>query len=62
MSNEQKITSNEQRAKSFTSSKPFERILYKQIDSHTKDILSKYQGGFRKKISSQHLLLAMIKK
>ena len=31
-------------------SKPFERILYEQIDSHTKDILSKYQGGFRKKI------------
>ena len=23
-------------------SKPFERILYKQIDSHTKDTLSKY--------------------
>ena len=31
-------------------SKPFEHILYVQIDSHTKDILSKYQGGFRKKI------------
>ena len=30
-------------------SKPFERILYEQIDSHTKDILLKYQGGFRKK-------------
>ena len=27
-------------------SKPFERILYEQIDSHTKDILSKYQRGF----------------
>ena len=25
-------------------SKPFERILYEQIDSHTKGILSKYQG------------------
>ena len=24
--------------------KPFERILYEQIDNHTKDILSKYQG------------------
>ena len=43
-------------------SKPFERILYEQIDDHTKDILSKYQGGFRKKISSQHLLLAMFEK
>ena len=29
-------------------SKPFERILYEQVDSHTKDILSNYQGGFRK--------------
>ena len=29
-------------------SKPFKRILYEQIDSHTKDILSKYQKGFRK--------------
>ena len=27
-------------------SKPFERILYEQIDSHTKHVLSKYQGGF----------------
>ena len=43
-------------------SKPFERILYEQIDSHTKDILLKYQGGFRKKVSSQHLLLAMFEK
>ena len=43
-------------------SKPFERILYEQIDSHTKDILSKYQGGFRKRFSSQHSLLAMFEK
>ena len=43
-------------------SKPFERILYEQIDSHIKDILSKYQGGFRKKFSSQHSLLAMFEK
>ena len=42
--------------------KPFERILYEQIDNHTKDILSKYQGGFRKKFSSQHSLLAMFEK
>ena len=31
-------------------SKPFERILYEHIDNHTKNILSKYQGGFQKKI------------
>ena len=43
-------------------SKPFERILYEQIDSHTKDILSKYQGGFRKRFSFQHSLLAMFEK
>ena len=43
-------------------SKPFERILYEQIDNHTKDALSKYQGGFRKKFSSQHSLLAMFEK
>ena len=30
--------------------------------SHTKDILSKYQGGFRKKFSSKHSLLEMFKK
>ena len=29
-------------------SKLFECILYKKIDNHTKYILSKYQGGFRK--------------
>ena len=39
-------------------SKPFEYVLYEQIDSHNKDILSKYQGGFRKKFSSKHSLLA----
>ena len=43
-------------------SKPCERILYEQIDSHTKDILSKYQGGFPEKFSSQHSLLAMFEK
>ena len=42
--------------------KPFERTLYEQIDSHTKDIISKYQGGFRKRFSSQHSLLAMFEK
>ena len=43
-------------------SKPLEHILYQQIDSHTKDILSKYQGGFRKRFSSQHSLLVMFEK
>ena len=43
-------------------SKPFERILYEQIESHTKDILSKYQGGFRKNFNSQHSLLAMLER
>ena len=43
-------------------SKPFERILYEQIDRHTKDILPKYQGGFRKRFSCQHSLLAMFEK
>ena len=40
----------------------FKRILYEQIDSHTKDILSKYQEGFQKKFNSQHSWLAMFKK
>ena len=43
-------------------SKPFERILYEQIDSHAKDILPKYQGRFRERLSSQHSLPAMFKK
>ena len=43
-------------------SKPFERILYEQIDNHTKDILSKYQRVFRKNLSSQHSLLALFEK
>ena len=41
---------------------PFERILYEQIDNHTKDILSKYQRVFRKNLSSQHSLLALFEK
>ena len=43
-------------------SKPFESILYEEIDNHTKDILSKYQGGFQEKFSSQHSLLALFEK
>ena len=41
-------------------SKPFERTLYEQIDSHTKDILSKYQGGFRKKIQLQTFITSNV--
>ena len=33
-----------------------------QNHSHTKNILSKYHGEFRKKFSSQHSLLAMFEK
>ena len=43
-------------------SKPFKRILYEEIDSHAKDILSKYQGGFPKRFNSQYTLLAMLEK
>ena len=43
-------------------SKLFERILNKQIDSYTKDILSKYLGDFWKKFSSQQSLLATFEK
>ena len=39
-----------------------ERILYEQIESHTKYILSEYQGGFWKRFSSRHSLLAIIEK
>ena len=43
-------------------SKPFERILYEQIDNHSKNILSKYQRRFQKKLSFQHSILAMFEK
>ena len=43
-------------------SKPFERILYEQIDNHSKNIISKYQGRFQKKFSFQHSILAMFEK
>ena len=35
--------------------KLFERILHEKIDSHTKDILSTYQGGFRNKNSAPNI-------
>ena len=33
---------------------PFELSLYEKKDSHTNNILPKYQGRFRKKFSFQH--------
>ena len=42
--------------------KNFQRCLCKQISSFFKDILSKYQCGFRKEHSAQHCLLALIEK
>ena len=35
-------------------SRPFERILYEQTNSHAKDMLWKYQEGFQTGFSSQH--------
>ena len=41
-------------------SKVFERILYKQIDSFTKNKFSPYLCGFRKNHNTQYSLLKMI--
>ena len=43
-------------------SNPTERSFYEKIDSHTKDIPSKYQRGFRKIFSSKRPLLAIFEK
>ena len=43
-------------------SKIFERCIYDQLKDHLDKLLSKYQCGFRKGFSTQHCLLAMIKK
>ena len=43
-------------------SKVYEKILYKQIAEFFRNILSKYQTGFRKGFSAQHCLIAMIEK
>ena len=42
-------------------SKIFERCLCKQISTFSKDILSRYQCGFKKEDSAQHCLVALIK-
>ena len=41
-------------------SKPFERILYEQIDNHNKDILSKHQGGFGKKVQPPTFIISNV--
>ena len=43
-------------------SKTYDRSLYDQIGTYFEHIFSRYQCGFRKVYSSQHCLLAMIKK
>ena len=43
-------------------SKIFERCLYDQIYSYFDKIFSRYQCGFRKGFSTQHILLTMIEK
>ena len=44
------------------SSKIFERCMYDQLKDYFDKLLSKYQCGFRKGLSTQHCLLAMIEK
>ena len=41
-------------------SKVFERIMYMQIDTFTRDKLSKLLTGFRKNHSTQHCLMSML--
>ena len=41
-------------------SKVFERIIYMQIDTFIRDKLSKLLTGFRKNLSMQHYLMAML--
>ena len=36
--------------------------MFKQISEYFKPILSKFQCGFRKELSAQHFLLAMLEK
>ena len=40
----------------------YERCLYDQIYCYFDKIFSRYQWGFRKGISTQHILLTMIEK
>ena len=41
-------------------SKVFERIMYRQINDHMKDKLSKQLTGFRKTLSTQHCLSCIL--
>ena len=43
-------------------SKIYGRILFKQISEYFESILSKFQCGFRKRVSAQHCLLDMLEK
>ena len=43
-------------------SKIYERIFFKQISEYFEQLLSKYQCGFRKGFSEQHILLLMLEK
>ena len=43
-------------------SKIYERCMYEQIEDYFKDILSKYQCGFRKGFNAQHCLMVLIEK
>ena len=43
-------------------SKIFERCIYDQLKDHFDKLLSNYQWGVRKGLSTQHCLLAMIEK
>ena len=43
-------------------SKIYQRLIYNQINHMTENALTIFQCGFRKKYSTQHALIAMIKK
>ena len=43
-------------------SKTFERCMYDQIKDHFDNLLSKNQCGFRKGLSTQNCLLAIVEK
>ena len=43
-------------------SKIYEKVLYNQISSFFDNVFSKHQCGFRKGLSSQHCLVAMLGK
>ena len=43
-------------------SKVFEKLLYNQMSEYFENILSKFQCGFRKNISTQHCLMLLVEK